>query len=453
MPELTVTLHRVPTRSRSSGQFARATSASLAALKERYIAVAKTIYSIVARNSLYHNSIFLMLATGVSAASGFVFWTLNARLLSPHEVGLAATLISALTLLSNLSQLGLNSAFIRYLPYTKRPTVQLNTVGSTVALAALLFSSVFLATLQLTSPSLVAVLQNPLFDVTFVLFSVIAAANTLGDSVLLAYRSARFVLRNSIVAGCFRIALPIALASQGTYGVFLAFSVPTALSVTSLVYTLTRVFSHRFKALIRAEVLRTFVRFSFADYVAGLLWGLPSLALPLIITNLVSPQASAYYYMDMMIINLLHIIPIATTQSLFAEGAYNQKELRRHLVRAALMITSLMIPASAALLAFGPVVLSVFGPDYALRGVPLLRVLTASSFFVAANLSGNAVLKIRGRVKTLMAVNLFNAVAVLGLTFNLLADNLDGVGQAWLIGQVATTIVFVPIIAVCTRDI
>jgi hypothetical protein len=39
---------------------------------------------------------------------------------------------------------------------------------------------------------------------------------------------------------------------------------------------------------------------------------------------------SAYFYMAMMIANFLYIIPIATSQSLFAEDSYGKTDLKVH---------------------------------------------------------------------------------------------------------------------------
>jgi len=42
---------------------------------------------------------------------------------------------------------------------------------------------------------------------------------------------------------------------------------------------------------------------------------------------------SAYFYLDMMIANLLYIIPMATSQSLFAEDSYSEADLKVHLIK------------------------------------------------------------------------------------------------------------------------
>jgi len=50
-----------------------------------------------------------MLSTGVMAVFGFFFWIINARLYSSEQVGIVATLISIMTLITNFSILALET--------------------------------------------------------------------------------------------------------------------------------------------------------------------------------------------------------------------------------------------------------------------------------------------------------------------------------------------------------
>ena len=72
-------------------------------------------YNYLANDSLYRNSFYLMLSTGVMAVFGFFFWMINARLYSTEQVGIVATFISIITLITSYSILGLGNGPIRYL--------------------------------------------------------------------------------------------------------------------------------------------------------------------------------------------------------------------------------------------------------------------------------------------------------------------------------------------------
>src|SRR6185437_4704409 len=69
------------------------------------LAIAK-LYQHFTSDSLFRNSMYLMLSTAIQALFGFFFWIINARLFTATEVGLATTIISIGTLITSLSLLG-----------------------------------------------------------------------------------------------------------------------------------------------------------------------------------------------------------------------------------------------------------------------------------------------------------------------------------------------------------
>jgi len=73
-------------------------------------------YSYLTNDSLYRNSIYLILSMGVVSVFGFFFWMINARLYSAEQVGIGTTLISLMSLISSFSFLGLGNNLIKYLP-------------------------------------------------------------------------------------------------------------------------------------------------------------------------------------------------------------------------------------------------------------------------------------------------------------------------------------------------
>src|SRR5882672_9164511 len=91
-------------------------------------------------DSLYRNSIYLMLSTAVQAFFGFFFWIINARLFNTSEVGLATTLISVATLISSFSLLGLNAGIVSYLPTSKEKNNKINTSLTLITITTFLIS-------------------------------------------------------------------------------------------------------------------------------------------------------------------------------------------------------------------------------------------------------------------------------------------------------------------------
>src|SRR5688572_15431111 len=103
-------------------------------------------------DTLYRNSLLLMLSTAVMAAFGFAFWAVCARLYTPSEVGLAAALISATALLTNISFLGLPNTLIRYIPRATDKSAYVGTAIVISSVAAVVASAIFLAGLNIFAP-------------------------------------------------------------------------------------------------------------------------------------------------------------------------------------------------------------------------------------------------------------------------------------------------------------
>jgi O-antigen/teichoic acid export membrane protein len=184
-------------------------------------------------------------------------------------------------------------------------------------------------------------------------------------------------------------------------------------------------------------------RFSLGNYAAGFIGGLPALALPIIITNTIGAKFSAYFYMDMMIANLLYIVPIATSQSLFAEGSYSENELKT-LIKKAVKITSLiMIPGIIITAFFGKYILLFFGKQYSIEGVMLLQVLAVSAIFVSINYICNSIFYIKHKIKLITLVNFIGASLILALSTLIPHQNLLGIGTAWAIGYGTTALIYI----------
>jgi O-antigen/teichoic acid export membrane protein len=183
-------------------------------------------------------------------------------------------------------------------------------------------------------------------------------------------------------------------------------------------------------------------KFSLGNYIAGFIGGLPAMVLPILITNLIGAKFSAYFYLDMMIANLLYIIPMATSQSLFAEGSYSESDLKIQLKKAIKIISLLLIPAILVTFLFGKYILLVFGKEYSSEGVIFLQILAISGIFLSINYIGNSIFYIKHRIKLIILVNFIGASIILSLSIILIQQNLLGIGVGWAMGQGIISIIY-----------
>jgi O-antigen/teichoic acid export membrane protein len=193
---------------------------------------------------------------------------------------------------------------------------------------------------------------------------------------------------------------------------------------------------------VDTEVVKRIFKFSLGNYVAGFIGGLPSMVLPILITNSIGAKFSAYFYMDMMIANFLYIIPMAVSQSLFAEGSHNEINLKEHTKKSIKIIYIILIPAIILILVLGKYILLVFGKNYSNEGVILLQLLTVSVIFSSINYIFGAIFRIKNMIKELIILGFVNSLVMLSLYMMLIKYGLLGIGIAWIITQIIVFLIY-----------
>ena len=107
------------------------------------------------RTPLHLSAYALMISTICNGGLGFVFWVVAAHRYSPSNVGLNATSVSALALLTGISQLGLHLAVLRFVPQggVHKAVLIARIYGACVA-GAIVVGAAFLVGLPLWAPRL-----------------------------------------------------------------------------------------------------------------------------------------------------------------------------------------------------------------------------------------------------------------------------------------------------------
>lgn len=144
----------------------------------------------------------------------------------------------------------------------------------------------------------------------------------------------------------------------------------------------------------------------------------------------------------MVIANLLYIIPMATSQSLFAEGSYSERDLKIQLKKAIKIISLLLVPAILVTFLFGKYILIAFGKEYSSEGVIFLQILAISGIFLSINYIGDSIFYIKNRIKLIIIVNFIGASIILSLSIMLIHQNLLGIGVGWVMGQGIISVIY-----------
>jgi O-antigen/teichoic acid export membrane protein len=398
------------------------------------------------RAPLIANSIYLLAGSFLSAALAFIFWIIAARLIASEEVGLVVAANSAINILVLLSDLGLGSAIVRFASSEKETAVEIiNSSVAIVWIASVLLSVIFIFCIPFLSPGLRNVRDDSFLSISFVLFTSVISLLNLQVAAMLARRRGGFSFWRYSIASFFSIPFLLIFSkiTSGVNAAFLSLNLPNVLIflVTSifalpLFFQGYKVFGH-----LNLDNTLKLTRYTSANYIATLLWQIPIFALPLISSNVISAEATAYFYLPWIIAISILSIPQMVSLSLFAEGSYNTNALFSLVRKATIFIAILVTPIILVLWFWGGSILELIGKDYA--NAYVLRLILISIIPYTINSIYTAYLRVSMQLKRLLALSFTMFISALGLAY-ILGSVFGGVGLAigWSIGQtIASTTV------------
>lgn len=401
----------------------------------------RNLYKHTMTDPLYKNSLFNMASTFILGALGFVFWIIVARLYKTEDVGIATTLISVMTLLSSLTIMGLNVSLNRYLPQSSNKNELINSSLIIIMIVTIIASAIFFSGLQIFSRELLFLRSNVFYIFSFTIFIICCSWDTLIDSVFMAFRAAGNILIKNSIISISKLVTPFALIAFGAYGIFVSTASGLALGTLAGLIILSRSFKVRPSISVNASLIKEMSAYSFANYITDFMFNMPKLVLPIIILNILLAKYAAYYYVASMIQNILLIIPLATTQALLTEGSYNEAELRKHVKKAIIIISVLLLPVTVLIVFAGNILLQFFGMNYAQDAFQFLQIYSISTIFTALLLIFNAIMNIKHKIKLLILSNAIASILTLWLSYAFISGGLVGIGWGWILGQAVAGLV------------
>jgi O-antigen/teichoic acid export membrane protein len=381
----------------------------------------------------------LWASAGLTAVSGLAFWGLVARLYSADDVGRGSAALSALSLLALFSHLGLGLGLIRFLPEAGPHGPRLaNAVFTTSALAAVSLAAVFLLGLPLWASSLDFLLEQPLYPAAFIAFVVAATLTTVQMYAFTAIRRAKYFLVQVTFLFLGRLALPALLIGLfGAFGIVVAGGLAaTVAAVVGFALLARGLPGYRPGAAVDVASIFKLFPFSAANYVSDSLLLTPGLILPLIVVGLLGSEEGAYFYMAWFLGYLLTSASASLALSLFAEGSYDPRALRRLSRNAVLAGLAAATAGAAFFVLLGDKLLLVFGRDYATEGATLLRIVALAALPAAVVNVYLGALRVTRRVGELVIIAGVVGVTTVAVSSALLpAMGLAGAGVGHGVGQ------------------
>ena len=359
------------------------------------------------RQPLISNAGYLLGMSVLPGFLGFVFWAIASRLYPPAAIGTSAAVISAVTLVAGISQLGIGTSLVRFLPESQSPRHLLSSAYTLSIMLALFIGSIYLAGLSFWSPALIVIVNNGLYVAGFLTFVIVTTLGSVVRDTFVARRRAHYALIHTIIVNIARLILIVLLAYLGIAGLVGSVAIGFGLALgISLWCFIPRVEpGYRFFAALSLPELALIIPYSMGNYIAGLLIQIAPTILPLIILNVLGPVSSAHAYVALMIGSLLASPGIALATSAFAEGANSSKSATSTLAKATIIGLIVSVPIAIVFSIAAPWCLLLFGPSYVEEGTGLLRWLVMGVPFVVLSQFYFTYLRLKKQVRRLILMS------------------------------------------------
>ena len=259
--------------------------------------------------------------------------------------------------------------------------------------------------------------------------------------MLTALRGVVWVPVENTAFGTIKIALLVLFAGAVPgLGIFVSWNlavVATLIPVNVLVFRrlLPRLRARRTEATLPDR--RVLARFVALDYVGYLFMQAGTNALPLIVTARLGAEANGVFYVAWLLGGSLELVAYHFGTSLTVEAAADESRLAayaRQMLRRGLL---LFVPAVVLLCVSAPLLLTLFGSDYASTGSDTLRLFAVAVLPKLVLTVFVAVCRVQRRVGRIIAVHASTSTLVVSLALVAMAEiGVAGVGVAYLAGQV-----------------
>jgi O-antigen/teichoic acid export membrane protein len=335
---------------------------------------------------LVANSIALLATSHLTTLLGYLFWTVCARGSSASTIGMANTVLSAISLVAVLTATGFQPFLTRMLPGADSEE------RSGLCGTALVVSGVVSGFAGVAGALLLPVRVQTAVGTGWLVGLLGAGAMTSAllmviNAALLGVRRADFSLLASVLGSLSRLVIVAALLGLGIVATSSDATVAhtiLAVWVASLMVSL----GLGGRLLVRAtpgfrfrcgRIWLSRLRRGVAwDHVAMVAGQLPVLVLPILASALFPPAQVGYATIAMMIAGAFSAVSALVSNALLAHCADRPEHLRTEAGRAARLIGALLLPPVVITCLLASKVLGLFGADYAHYSTLLVLVLVAT---------------------------------------------------------------------------
>ncbi len=326
-------------------------------------------------------SLGLVVGKVLSLGVGFLFWVLAAGAAGVGDIGLAAGAISLMMLATQLAIAGTGSAFIINRSRFEDDLAELlHNAVTLVVLGGAAASLGSLVVVVLAMEELRPVATDPVFAALFVLMTVFGTLGILLDHVSVALHRGDQVVSRNLTGGVLTAAPLLVAPAVGwrleAQPLFALWVLGGAASCAIAAWQLSRhLDGYRYRPRLSRMLYAVLLRTGLPNHALTLVERAPNLLLPVVVTEVLSPEANAFWYVAWMTSWAVLVIPISIGMTLLAQVSGATASVRRDVLRAGRTGLGLGIPAAVVVAIAAPRVMSLMGPGFSAEAVAPLRIL------------------------------------------------------------------------------
>lgn len=370
------------------------------------------------RTPLFTNAFIYMSNSFIISGLGVVFWKFATQIFSQEVLGFASAYLSLVGLVSSIASLGFGFGVIRFLSEIRQKEDSaikfLNSVFTLSAVSSVAVAICVLFLSNLFFPALDSIKSNLLGIVFFVFFCIVWTWNGLLVAIFTAFRNGAYVLWKNLIVNVPRVPLLLAFTTS-EFGIQYSTSIGMLLVIIWALFFGIRKFEpgFRIKAVFRSGNTSKLLQYSFPNHVASWFWQAPNIIFPLIVFNQYGAKANSEFFLAWMIASLISVVTSSISTSMFAEGSNSKEDRISRDVKILLFSLAIQSIGVVIVLLLSEQIVGYFNQKYVSETVPLVNILSLSSYGFALHSIAQTRLRIRGRLNFIILICVLPIICIL----------------------------------------
>jgi O-antigen/teichoic acid export membrane protein len=388
----------------------------------------------------------------ITSGLGALYWLLGARFFDTEAVGLAGASISSMSLLGTAGMLGLGTLLIGELP--RQRGQEISFIATALLIAGLtggLCGGLFALIAPRVSPNLQPFAADMPTAAIFILgVSVTSVTMVLDQALIGLLRGSLQLWRNAAFAviklGAL-VGIAVWLGGENWRTMYATWIIGNLLSLLGLGGFIV----WRWPGLQGRQLwpqwhlLRRFGRTALGHHALNMALQLPGLALPLVVTSLLSATANAYYYAASIAAGPFFFGTLALVTALYAVGSRSPEALTQRIRFTLGVAFGAAVAGNLVLLFTAELIMRLFGSGYAAEAGLTLKLLGLCIFPIIIKDHYVTLSRIHGRLMGTAVLATAGGGAELGLAaLGAITYGLSGLVLGWLAALTIESLIMLP---------